>query len=161
MKRTIFGLAAILVVCLAVFAVLAVHPLRTVKAHHGCSPHTLLGDYGWTEFGSDVEESTPTTFWTATALAHFDGNGNFSLSDYKEVDDGVPNGPLSTTGTYTVNSNCTMTITYAFESFTYNNNGVIVGANGDEVIASEFGPAPPSDEATTGHVTIKKIGDSD
>ena len=59
MKRTIFGLATVLVVFLTVLAVLVVHPVRTVKAHHGCSDRTLMGDYGWTEFGSDKEYPDP------------------------------------------------------------------------------------------------------
>ncbi|MGO8733155.1 MAG: hypothetical protein ACLQVM_10205 [Terriglobia bacterium] len=71
MKRTIFGLATILVVFLTVFAVLAVHPSRKVKAHRGCSDRTLIGDYGWTEFGTEFEE-TPYSFWTYDALVHFD-----------------------------------------------------------------------------------------
>ncbi|MGB7592669.1 MAG: hypothetical protein WBO19_15650 [Terriglobia bacterium] len=162
MKRTIFGLATVLVVFLTVLAVLVVHPLRTVKAHHGCSDRTLMGDYGWTEFGSDKEDTpTPTYFWTVTALVHFDGNGHFSASDVWEVDDGVSSGPLTGAGTYTVNSNCTMTITYTTGDVTWSDNGVIVDANGGEIIASEYGPAPPSEDATTGHVDIKKIGDSD
>jgi hypothetical protein len=117
-----------------------------------------MGDYGWSEFGSDVEDSpTPTNFWTTTALVHFDGNGNFSLSNTWEVDDGVSSGPFTGAGTYTVNPNCTMTITYTQESETYNDNGVIVGAVGEEVITSEYGPAS-GEYQTTGHVDMKKIG---
>jgi hypothetical protein len=44
MKRTIFGLATILLVFLTVLAVLVVHPSRKVKAHRGCSSRTLMGD---------------------------------------------------------------------------------------------------------------------
>jgi hypothetical protein len=162
MKRTILVLASMLVVFVAVFAVLVLRPVRKVKAgHHGCSVRTLMGDYGWTEFGSDVEEGTPTYFWTTTALVHFDGTGIFSASDVWEVDDGVSDGPLTATGTYTVNSDCTMTITYLSDGQTYYDHGVIVDAKGGEVIASEYGPTPPSDYATTGHVDIKKIADSD
>jgi hypothetical protein len=59
MKRTIFGLATILVVFLTVLAVLVVHPSRKVKAHRGCSNRTLMGDYGWTEFGTEFEYTPP------------------------------------------------------------------------------------------------------
>ena len=59
MKRTIFGLATILLVFLTVLAVLVVHPSRKVKAHRGCSDRTLMGDYGWTEFGTEFEYTPP------------------------------------------------------------------------------------------------------
>jgi hypothetical protein len=115
MKRTIFILATMLVVCLTVLAVLVLHPVRKVKADHGCSLHTLMGNYGWTEFGSDVEDTTPTYFWTAIELVHFDGNGNFSIREGYEVDDGVNSGSYTGTGRYTVNSDCTMTICYTID----------------------------------------------
>jgi hypothetical protein len=155
MKRTIFGLVTLIAVCLTVFAVLAVHPLRTVKAHHGCSNRTLLGNYGWTEFGYEPEES-PNTFWTETALVNFDGQGNFTGSNVYEVDNGAfySLSPTSfTSGTYNVNSNCTVSITYTWESNVYTDQGVVVGSEGSEVVASEQGPD------TTGHLDIKKISD--
>jgi hypothetical protein len=159
MKRTIFGLATILVVFLTVLALLVVHPVRTVKAHHGCSDRTLMGNYGWTEFGYEPEED-PVDFWTAVGLVHFDGNGHFTGTDIYSIDSGTPdpdNPTSDTDGTYTINSNCTITITYTWESATYTDHGVVVGADGSEVIADEYG----SGSDTTGHVDIKKIADSD
>ena len=160
MKRTIFGLATILVVLLAVLAVLVVHPSRKVKAHRGCSSRTLMGDYGWSEFGYDPEDS-PTSFWTGAELVHFDGNESFSASETYYIENGVPdpnNGNGSVSGTYTVKSDCTVKLTYTLGGDTYSDHGVVVGANGSEVIADEY------DETTsdiTGHLDIKKIGDSD
>ena len=161
MKRIIFGLATILVVFLTVLAVLVVRPLRTVKAQHGCSDRTLMGNYGWTEFGYEPEED-PADFWTAVGLVHFDGNGHFTGSKIYEIDNGVPdpNNPSSDIdGAYTVKSDCTITITYTWtsDSAAYTDHGVVVGANGSEVIAAEQG----SNSDTTGHVDIKKIPDSD
>jgi hypothetical protein len=163
MKRTIFGLATILVVFLTVLAVLAVRPLRTVKAHHGCSDRTLMGNYGWTEFGYEPEDTPTPNFWTSIALVHFDGNGNFTGGEGYSVDNGSPdadNGTTSITdGTYTVNSDCTIKITYTWGS-TYHDHGVVVGPDGSEVIADEYGPDSGSD-MTTGHVNMKKVSDSD
>jgi uncharacterized membrane protein len=59
MKRTIFVLASILVVLVALIAVLVVRPVRKVKAQTGCSNRTLMGNYGWTEFGTEFEYTPP------------------------------------------------------------------------------------------------------
>jgi len=160
MRRTIFALATILVVFLTVLAVLVVHPVRTVKAHRGCSDRTLMGNYGWQEFGNEYETtSTPhPSFWTETGLVHFDGDGNFSASQGYYIENGAASGPYSATGTYTVESDCTVTITYTSDSSTYIDHGVIVDANGSEVIAVEYDDTVVD---TTGHVDIKKMGDSD
>ena len=160
MKRTIFGLATILLVFLTVLAVLVVHPSRKVKAHRGCSNRTLMGDYGWTDFGTEFEY-TPPEFWTDVGLVHFDGNGVFTGSNIYDIENGVPdptNGTASVSGTYTVNSDCTVKLTYTWAGHTFSDHGVVGGANGSEVIADEY------DETTsdiTGHLDIKKIGDSD
>ena len=159
MKRTIFGLATMLVVFLTILVVLVVRPSRTVKAHRGCSDRTLMGEYGWSEFGYEPE-LTPNDFWTATAFVNFDGQGTFSGSNVYSIDSGTPdphNPSEMTGGTYTVSSNCTVTITYTWEGDIYTDHGVVVGADGSEVIANEYG----SGHDTTGHVDIKKIPDSD
>jgi hypothetical protein len=152
MKRTILRFASALGVFLAVLGVLAVHQVRTVKAHHGCSERTLMGDYGWTEFGLEPE-TTGTPFWSQTGLVHFDGNGNFTGRDLYDVESGALDGPSTEAGTYTVDSACTITISYTWESEVYTDHGVIVGANGSEVIAEESSEL--SD--TTGHVDMKQI----
>jgi hypothetical protein len=119
-----------------------------------------MGDYGWSEFGYDPEDS-PASFWTGVELVHFDGNESFSASETYYIANGVPdptNGTASVSGTYTVNSDCTVKLTYTWAGHTYSDHGVVVGANGSEVIADEY------DETTsdiTGHLDIKKIGDSD
>ncbi len=156
MKRTIFGLATIFVVFLTVFAVLVVHPVRKVKATPPCSNATLNGTYGWTEFGSEPEQF-PAPFWTQTGLADFNGSGGFSESKIYYIENGHPDpaNPSSVTGgTYTVDSDCTVTICYTWEGETYTDHGVIVdGVNVSEVIASEHSHK----KDTTGHVDIKRV----
>ena len=157
MKRTIFGLATILVVFLTVLAVLVVHPARKAKAHHGCSNRTLMGNYGWTEFGYEPEED-PVDSWTAVGLVHFDGNGHFTGTQGYIVKSGVLTGPGGTTaGTYHVDSDCTILITYDFESETYTIHGVVVGPHGSEIKA--VGSSSGSD--LTASVDVKKIADQD
>ena len=161
MKRTIFVLASILVVLVALIAVLVVRPVRKVKAQTGCSNRTLMGNYGWTEFGTEFEY-TPPEFWTFSALVYFDGNGKFTGSESYYIENGAPD-PLNgisgsdSAGTYTVNSNCTVTITYTWEGGTYTDHGLVVDAIGGEVIAAEQG----SNSDTTGHVVIKQVEGSD
>jgi hypothetical protein len=158
MKRTIFGLATLLVVCLTVFAVLVVHPVRKVKAHSGCSNRTLIGDYGWTEFGLEPEMGG--NYWTQSGLVHFDGEGKFSGSNMYFIENGTPdpeNPSIDTNGIYTVNSNCTVTISYDWEGETYTDHGAVVGRDGSEVITSEYS----NKNDTTGHVSMKKIEDLD
>ena len=157
MKRTIFGLTTAVVVFLTVLAVFAVRPLRTVKAHHGCSNGTLMGNYGWTEFGYEPEND-PVDSWTATALLHFDGHGNLTGTNVYSVNNGVLGAVTDfTDASYVVSSDCTVTITYTWQSGTYTEHGVVVGADGSEVMASEYSAA----NDTTGHVDIRKVGDSD
>ena len=48
------------------------------------------------------------------------------------------------------------TITYTWRGGTYTEHGVVVGADGSEVIASEYSAA----HDTTGHAEIRKAGDS-
>ncbi len=159
MKRTIFGLATILVVIVTVFAVLVLRPVRKVKAGPApCSVSTLMGDYGWTEFGMEPEQF-PAPFWTQTGLAHFDGSGNFSESKIYYIENGRPDSgnPSSITGgTYTVDSDCTVTICYIWQGETYTDHGVVVGTDGIagyEVIAEESSKK----KDTTGHVDIKRV----
>jgi hypothetical protein len=158
MKRTIFVLASILVVIAALIAVLVVRPVRKVKAQTGCTNSTLLGNYGWTESGTEFEQDPP-QYWNQVALVHFDGTGIFTASEAYQIVNGVPdpnNGTASISGTYTVNPNCTIQITYTYEGDTFHDNGLIVDAVGGEVIANEYGPQE-GPNMTTGQVDIKKI----
>ena len=109
MKRTIFALATVLAVFVAVFAVLVLRPVPKVKAHHhvGCSNGTLMGFYGFNAFGSNSGDPA-----TLEGLLYFDGNGNLSGTEFYAVVNGVPDpgNPNSFTGaTYSVNPDCTMT----------------------------------------------------
>jgi hypothetical protein len=158
MKRMIFGLATLAIVFVAVLAVVGVHPAHKVKANRGCSNWSLRGTYGWTEFGEEPETSNE--FWTTTALASFDGKGNFTENNIYYIENGTPdpgNPSTSTDGTYNVNSNCTVTITYGWEGETFTDHGIVVGTDASEVLATE----QSNENDTTGHVDLKKVTDDD
>jgi hypothetical protein len=154
MKRTIFVLLTILVVFVAVFAVLVVHPVRTVKAqHHGCSKRTLSGNYGLVGSGFALASGTNKPA-SLVGLLHFDGDGNLTGSNIYMVVNAVVSGPssLTTGGSYDISSGCTIALTF---SPTWTSNGVVVGANGSEVIADiENGTG-------TATIDIKKVSDLD
>jgi hypothetical protein len=149
MKRTIFVLLTMLVVIVAVFAVLVVHPVRTVKAQqHACSNRTLFGNYGLVGSGFALAsgKNEPASL---VGLLHFDGDGNLTGSNIYMVVNAVVSGPNSiTTGaTYEISSDCTIALTF---SPTWTSNGVVVGEKGSEVIGDiENGTG-------TGTIEIKK-----
>jgi hypothetical protein len=150
MKRTIFVLLTMLVVIVAVFAVLVVHPVRTVKAEqHGCSNRTLFGNYGFVGSGFALASGT-TKPASLVGLLHFDGDGNLTGSNIYMVVNAVVSGPnsLTTGGTYEIRSDCTIALAF---SPTWTSNGVVVGANGSEVMGDiENGTG-------TGTIEIKKV----
>jgi hypothetical protein len=111
------------VVCLAVSTVLALtllgtkHPggiLGKVYAHEGCSLRTLNGSYGGTGTGW-IATGPPPTLTSNTipiavvALQTFDGAGNFSSSNTTNLGGLVFTSTGS--GTYTVNADCTGSVT--------------------------------------------------
>ena len=157
MKRTIFGLATILVVFLTVFAVLAVHPVRTVKAHRGCSDRTLSGNYGLAALGAQTGGN-----FSFSMLATFDGKGGFTGSSFNTVHPPFVIGPnyFTTGGSYTVNSDCTATFTIPAELPSTNAvtlDGIVVDTGGTEVAGTWY---DVPDEAS-GTFDIKKVPDRD
>ena len=151
MKRTTFALATIVVVLSIVSVVLLVHPMRTVKAHPGCSDRTLTGNYAWAEFGYQPEDIPP-DFWATTALVNFNGQGSFTASAGYEVDNAVYDATnVSFDGSYTVHSNCTVTLTYTYDAHPFESYGVIVGPDAAEITGVDGG------YETTGQMDLKKV----
>ena len=150
MKRASFVVSTVLVVFVAVFAVLVVHPVRTVKAEqHGCSNRTLFGDYGLVGSGFALVSGNNKPASLVGSL-HFDGKGNLTGSNIYMVANAVVSGPnsLTTGGTYHISSDCTIGLTF---SPTWFSNGVVVGARGNEVMGDiENGTG-------TGTIEIKRV----
>ncbi len=78
-----------------------------------CTNRTLLGDYGFSIEGVfPAIPGAPVNLLRGVAMGHFDGKGNYSQVDHVVVNGNPP--PMEWTfgsGPYTVNPNCTGTLT--------------------------------------------------
>ncbi len=96
-----FGLAA------ATFALAQSNASGASHMHRACSNRTLFGDYGTQLEGTILG---PNLTLRTLVLAHFDGEGNITEVDHVVLN-GVPPPPEDewrpTTGSYTVNPDCT------------------------------------------------------
>jgi hypothetical protein len=157
MKRTIFGLASMLVVFVAVCAVLALRPVAKVKAApQGCSPATLNGNYALVIKGVYGANDT----LDFSMLLSFDGRGTFSGKYLNGVYDGAlwAGSPETLTGgSYTVLPDCSCTLTTPSSSEVFDHlvtyfNGIIIRAGGGEVVGTLYSTWP-----LTGTFDAKKV----
>jgi hypothetical protein len=111
MKRIVSVLSAsILLAALVIVAATSKHGLRAVYAQSGCSVATLSGSYAVSQSGFTPKKLNGNQLPVADAgVFTFDGAGTFSLS-YSEVFNGVLTSGLTSAGTYTVNSDCSGSI---------------------------------------------------
>ena len=117
--------------------------LPVVHAQSGCSVATLTGNYGFNNPGF----TTPTKSvsgnedpFAVVGVFAFDGAGNLSSTDTVAFK-GVISPGLTSSGTYTVNSDCTGSISFtagAHSGITFNT--VIIGG-GPEVFGIETTPS--------------------
>ena len=81
-----------------------------------CTNRLIAGDYGFTIRGQKLAGPGPIGPQIGVAMAHFDGEGNFTQTDTVTINGLVvadfTHSPA--TGTYTVNSDCTGTFTINF-----------------------------------------------
>lgn len=117
MKRIVKRLLALaLLAPLVIIATTSKRIVRPVYAQSGCSLATLTGNYAFSQQGfiSNSMKGNPLPF-ANVGLATFDGAGNFSAT-YTDMSPGKPGGystPIqgaTGSGTYTVNSDCTGSI---------------------------------------------------
>jgi hypothetical protein len=164
MKRTIFALATLLVVFVAVFALLALRPVAKAKASTGCSDATLVGNYGFVGSGWYGHFDATVVFVPGnfSMLANFNGRGVFTGNDMNLVSNGSleEGSPFNgVTGTYTVQPNCTFTVNIP-NTPTPNPwdavitvYGVAVDTGGDEIV----GNLVSSNPNTTGTFDAKRV----
>ena len=118
MKRTITALFAMSVLAsLVVLAPPTKHGFTVVPVVHaqsGCSVATLSGNYGFTFNGflldkqkSGGKKAAP---WVGAGLATFDGAGN-AIATWAQSFNGQISTNNSWTGTYSVNADCTGSLT--------------------------------------------------
>jgi hypothetical protein len=112
--RILCELAALAILAaLATLTITSRHTVRPVYASSGCSLATLTGNYGFTQTGFFNFPETGGGGYAPTAdvgLATFNGAGNFTANFTDSTNGKITTG-LSAPGTYTVNSDCTGTLT--------------------------------------------------
>ena len=108
--------------------------LPVVHAHQGCSNATLIGNYAFSfaGFSNDPKKITP---FDGAGIANFDGSGNVSAPFVYSL--GGTSGTSPYTGTYTVDSNCAVSITATPGSGGDNFAGSIV-RDGDEILTTDI-----------------------
>jgi hypothetical protein len=138
MKATI-GLATLVAVA-AMFGLGAALPGGTLPKVHaqdvdleGCSAKTLNGGYGLTFSGYSTSGAVPAPInafipVAGEGLVTFDGNGNLSASETVNIGGHVV--PVNLPGTYSVNSDCTGTLTTANAHL-----NLVIVRNGKEILA--------------------------
>lgn len=140
MKRIFIALVALAV--LATFMHLcpvSKHSVPTVYASSGCTVATLNGHYAFTDSGfaapprEPVILSTPEVPVAATGVLTFNGAGNVSFNFNLAINGSIfP--PSSDTGTYTVNSDCTGSMSFTSGDIVPVGFSMVIIGGGTEVV---------------------------
>jgi hypothetical protein len=105
MKRSnttnIFAIAAVTALALAIA------PTAKAQVNKGCNNATLLGTFAYTVTGSFVAAPAPLGLYAEAGAQTFDGNGGTATAGMSNNNGNVS--PSITSGTYTVNADCTGT----------------------------------------------------
>jgi hypothetical protein len=94
-----------------VLLTLALAASSAVTAQASCTDLTIKGSYAFTIHGTVFLPGGPTLLIDGLARTTFDGNGNITQLDAVAANGNVPPGWRTSTGTYTVNPDCTGTFT--------------------------------------------------
>jgi len=114
----------------------------TVHAQDGCSVATVMGSYGVISSGFSTPSNSVKGSEVPVALVGviaFDGVGNFSRN-YTRSSGGVINQGLTTSGTYTVNSDCTGSLTFTAGAASGNTANIVIVSGGAEIF--QIGTTP-------------------
>jgi len=111
MKRVLSVLLASAVFATLVAAALKSNRIvRPAYADSGCSVATLNSSYGFSESGFALVSGSQVPF-AAVGLLEFDGRGNSSIT-YTFAFGGTISTSQTGTGTYSVNTNCTGSVSF-------------------------------------------------
>lgn len=136
MKRIVSAFLALAVSATLVFVVTGwKHGVTAVHAQGGCSVATLNGNYGFTSSGFTTPNKSVTGSEDPFAIVgggNFDGAGNMSVT-YTLAVRGVSSQGLTTSGTYTVNSDCTGTATFTAGAAAGITENMVIVSGGAEV----------------------------
>jgi hypothetical protein len=137
MKRTLSLLLTLAVsAALLVLGPMSKHNQFSVQAQSGCSNATLSGNYAFLAPGFFIPHGNANEVpFAAEGVVAFDGIGSVSSSGDTAVGGGVISTQQSGTGTYTVKSDCTGSISFtAGNAAGLNLNLAIIGG-GSELFA--------------------------
>ena len=114
-----------------VIAILAAGVLALpISANAACNNATLKGKFGVTVFGVNGT-AEPFVHVNVARTAIFDGAGNFSGAGWESIN-GVT-AKFSTSGTYEVDANCTVTITGTLSSGEPNTQFGVIVSKGNKI----------------------------
>lgn len=141
MKRTISLLLTIAMLAAVATLVPAVKHhftvLPVVHAQSGCTDATLTGNYAiiWSGFATPSNSTTGNEVpWAGAGVVKYDGVGNFSASWTNALNGRILTG-LTAAGTYTVNSNCTGSLSFTNGDVTDVTANIVIVGGGAEVFA--------------------------
>jgi hypothetical protein len=113
-------------------------------AFHACTNETLEGDYGFTVSGTRPSAPgpfAPVETVVGVAMTHFDGDGGLTQTDNIHGSlTGFPAPDRKGTGTYTVNSDCTGTMTLSSPGSPTLTLRIVVVDDGNEVRTAVVDP---------------------
>jgi hypothetical protein len=117
-----------------ILTVMAFAASSVVSAHEGCTDSTIKGTYAFTVHGQILTPNGPIPI-EGLAKTTFDGSGNLT-----QVDTIADNGIVSViwrhgAGTYTVNSDCTGTMTIFDQDLPPLHLTILISQSGDHIRA--------------------------
>ena len=143
MKRILSAFLALVVsAALVVVATSRKHSVTAVHAQGGCSNATLTGNYAFIYSGafSPSGRGKNTFGDAAVGVLIFDGAGNLSLT-YTDVSNGkVISTSVPDTGTYTVNSDCTGSVSFTSGDAAGITLNMVIISGGTEVFSINTTP---------------------
>ncbi|HEV2493395.1 MAG TPA: hypothetical protein VG204_10050 [Terriglobia bacterium] len=142
MKRIRIASALLALVVLAALAIVTTtskHTVRAVYASSGCTDATLSGNYAFSYSGHTSSQGPTTTTrgpvvpLAAVGLFAFDGAGNLSASFSVSSNGTIATGQTDS-GTYSVNSDCTGSVSLTTSGFT---GSIAIAGGGSEVLGMD------------------------
>ena len=114
--------------------------LPVVHAQNGCSNATLTGNYVFVYTGFNSKRNNKATELpiAAVGIAAFDGSGNVTFSYSSSFNGQIGATSTPDVGTYTVNSDCTMTAADPIAGNTWS-GGIVGGGSEWDVITTSTG----------------------
>jgi hypothetical protein len=114
--------------------VLSATLVPAVYAQGGCTDATLTGNYAFnlSGFASPVTPKRGAQPWAVTGVLNLDGAGNISASYAGSINGGVFTAQ-TTSGTYTVNSDCTGSVAFTSGDDAGGTYNIVIIGGGTEV----------------------------